>query len=125
MGESATVPVATGLVCGLALIISFSLLLYEADQELIDESRVPLNKGNNQLIVDIMLQNSTVIELLKDRDVTVSAIADMGKLCGGYFSCAKVYLIQANPINPPRDQMQILVDYTNHKVTNIQHTDGW
>ena len=120
------VPVLVGFAAGIGFIVLFGFWLSQQSIEqytfgLIDKSRVPLDRGNTKLIIDVMLQNSTVSHLLKGRVVTISAIGDMGNRCDfGY--CAKVYLLEEGK---PADQMQVLVDYTNHRVAQIQYTDGW
>jgi hypothetical protein len=64
------------------LILIFALIFsqpsIELDTGLIDKSLVQLDKGSNKLIIDIMLQNSTVTNLLKGRVVILSVISDMG-----------------------------------------------
>jgi hypothetical protein len=127
MAGGSLAPVIAGLTIGSVFILLFLIFsqpsIESYTQGLIDKNNknLQLDKGNNKLIVDILLQNGTVTHLLKGRDVILSAIADMHNSCMSG-SCARVHLLEEGK---PSDQMQILVDYTNYRVLQIHYTDGW
>jgi hypothetical protein len=121
------VPVISALAVGIGFIVIFGLIsplrANEHDRitfSLLDTGRIQL-EGNDQLIIDVMLQNSTVVELLQGRKAHVSEIADMEDGCS-FGSCARVHLWQDDK---PKEQAQILVDYPNNRVVSIQYTKGW
>lgn len=128
MSKGLAAPVIAGFAAGIGFIILFASIFSQTSiesytQGLIDRSNkyVQLGKGNNKLIIDIMLQNGTVTNLLKDRIVILTVIADMHDKCLSG-SCARVHLLEEGK---PSDQMQILVDYTNRRILQLYYSDGW
>jgi hypothetical protein len=132
--SSAAVPVIVGLAAGIALIALFGSLfssplghLSYLGLDIIDISGLSgagklTLEGNDQLIIRIMLQNATVRELLQGRnDAYVSGIADMEDKCA-FGSCARV---EIGRMDDPSQRMQVLIDYSNHRVASIQRSDGW
>ena len=125
-------PVIAGLAVGLAFIVLMSQASFQTSIErytlgLIDSINPSfgIENHNRKLAVDIMLQNSTVIELLKDRNVHISAIAVMPNGCssGG---CARIELWKQDDYGVfMPEQAQALIDYSNRKVIRFQYTDGW
>lgn len=119
--------VIAGLVAGIAFIVIMSLASFETSVSyytsgLIDEISPisELDMGNNKQIIDVILQNSTVVELLKDKNILLFKIEDMEKGCG-FDACAEVYLWERNDENNFTDKATwILVDYSNQKVIRIQ-----
>lgn len=127
-----TVSVVAAIVVGIGFVVllsqaSFQTSIGHYTSGLIDSinPRFGIDQIHNKVAVDIMLQNSTVVELLKDRDVYVSAIGIMPDGCS-FGSCAIVHLWQRDDAgNFLSEQARVLVDYPNQRVSYIKHTDGW
>lgn len=132
MAIGTTAPVVTGLATGIAFIVLLSQASFETPIEhytsgLIDSinPRFGIEDSNRKMAVDIMLQNSTVVEFLKNRNVYISGIAVMPNGCS-FGACARIELWQrdeAGKFIP--EQAQVMVDFPNQKVIRFQYTDGW
>src|SRR5688572_3493742 len=89
-------PVVVGLSVGIAFIVLFSQASFEPSigyytSGLID-SISPIagfDDVNRRMAIDILLQNSTVVESLRDKNVHISAIALMKDGCS-FGTCARV-----------------------------------
>jgi hypothetical protein len=67
MAEPTVLPVILGLAVGVAFVAILGVMYVQAP--LIDFIHVPLDRGKNQEIIDIMLQDPRITSILKDRDV--------------------------------------------------------
>jgi hypothetical protein len=110
MFDLTVLAVATGLAAGVALIVVFGVVFLQAP--LIDRI-LPIDKGKNQEIIEIIESDSRLYELLRHRDVTLFFIGSTSWYEKCTFGPAVRVILQTD-----RGYLFLFVDYANKRVAN-------
>ncbi|HEX2557418.1 MAG TPA: hypothetical protein VHK86_03775 [Nitrososphaera sp.] len=122
MNDSIAYPVVVGLAVGIGFLVIFSLISIDKSAQikrnasrLFDTSYIELD-DHKLTVLDIMIRNSTVMELVQGQNMSIQAVSDVPCSFG---PCAFVLLSNQNNLT---QSVHVFVDYNNDKVILIRHS---